>query len=171
MDPPINLQQLIEDAKKDPTLLSTINIQELVSNVDDTNSPFLSLTQSEIELEILSTLVPFYKTDDTLFGLCKKLVGYRYVDELYQIHRGKHVRWLRHKIGDRPLTEDALRLTNGGIVVDLKFGENGTCVLVRVPGAGFFTQYKFDECLTFQKLSDEENMILFMNSLKHSGRK
>jgi hypothetical protein len=95
--------------------------------------------------------------------LCKKLAGYRYVDELYQIHRGKHVRWLRYKIGERPLAEDAMRLTNGGIVVDIKFGENGACVLVRVPGAGFFTQYRFDECLTFQKLTDEETMILFSN--------
>lgn len=161
----MNFQQLIEDAKKDPSLLSKINIDELVSNIDVENSPYLWKTQSEIEKEIFTTLVPFYKNNNTLLELCKKLVGYRYVDELYQLHRGKHVRWLRYKIGDRPLTEDAMRLTNGGIVVDLKFGENGACVLVRVPGAGFFTQYKFDECITFQKLTDEECMILFSNMI------
>lgn len=161
----MNFQQLIEDAKKDPTLLSTIDIDSLISNVDIENAPYLLQTQKEIEMQILGVIVPLYKNNDTLLDLCKKLVGYRYVDELYQIHRGKHVRWLRYKIGERPLTEDALRLTNGGIVVDLKFGENGACVLVRVPGAGFFTQYKFDECLTFQKLTDEENLILFSNML------
>jgi hypothetical protein len=164
--PTMNFQQLVEDAKKDPSLLSTINIDELVSNMDTENSPYLWKTQKEIEMQILSVLVPHYKTDKSIFELCKKLVGYRYVDELYQLHRGKHVRWLRYRIGERPLDEDAMRLTNGGIVVDLKFGENGASVLVRVPGAGFFTQYKFDECYTFQKLTDEENMVLFCNTVK-----
>ena len=161
----MNFQQLIEDAKKDPSLLSSIDIDALVSNMDVENAPYLLQTQSEIQTQILTSLVSFYKNDNTLMDVCKKLVGYRYVDELYQIHRGKHVRWLRYKIGERPLQEDAMRLTNGGIVVDIKFGENGACVLVRVPGAGFFTQYRFDECLTFQKLTDEENMILFSNML------
>jgi hypothetical protein len=164
----MNFQQLIEDAKKDPSLLSTINIDELVSNMDVENAPYLLQTQSEIQTQILTSLVPFYNNDNTLLDICKKLVGYRYVDELYQIHRGKHVRWLRYKIGERPLQEDAMKLTNGGIVVDIKFGENGACVLVRVPGAGFFTQYRFDECLTFQKLTDEENMILFSNMLNNA---
>jgi len=161
----MDLQKLIEEARNDPSLLS-IDINEIVADIDLEASPHLAKTQQEIETDVYKAIQPLYVSKQNLYGICKKLVGYRYIDELYQLHRGKHVRWLRYKIGERPLQEDTLRLTNGGIVVDLKFGENGACVLVRVPGAGFFTQYKFDECLTFQKLSDEENLILFSNTLK-----
>lgn len=85
---------------------------------------------------------------------CRKLVGYRYVDELHVLHKGKYVRWIRK---DTPTPQ----LMAGGIVVDVKFGDAGVNVLVRTT-SGRFTQYRFDKCLTYQKLTDEEQLILML---------
>jgi hypothetical protein len=61
------------------------------------------------------------------------------------------VRWLR--LASEP------KLTNGGIVADIKFMDNGTHVLCKNV-LGRFIQYKFDDCMTFQKLSVDEQLIL-----------
>ena len=74
----------------------------------------------------------------------------RYVDEINELHKGKHIRWIR---------TGTTSLTNGGIVVDIKFKDNGTHIMCK-NGMNRFIQYKFDDCITFQKLSTEEQLIM-----------
>ena len=83
-------------------------------------------------------------------NICLKLVGYRMVDELHELHKGKHVRWVRRGTN---------KLTNGGIVVDIKFLDTGTHILCK-NSMNRFIQYKYDECVTFQKMSSTEMLIL-----------
>ena len=85
---------------------------------------------------------------------CDKLIGYRLVDELHELHKGKHVRWIRI---------DNAKLTNGGIVVDIKFMDKGIQVLCR-NSTNKFIQYKYDECITFQKLNETEQVIMMAYS-------
>jgi len=95
-----------------------------------------------LETEGITDIEPFFR----------KLTEYRYVEELYQLHRGKHIRWMR-KIGSEK------KLTNGGVVVDIKFLDNGTHILCK-NNMNRFLQIKFDDCLIFQKMSEEEQIIL-----------
>lgn len=109
--------------------------------------------------------------------IARKLADYRYIDELYQLQRGKHVRWIRishfptrlHSVAspanfDLPTslpTENLVKtplLTNGGIVVDIKIMDTGVHILCK--NGSRYIQYKFDECLTYQKLSSDEMFIL-----------
>ena len=83
-------------------------------------------------------------------AIIAKLNGYRVVDEIYELHKGKMVRWIRN---------DTDKLTNGGIVTDIKFLENGVHVLC-MNSQRRFIQYKYDDCYTFQKMSIEEQLIL-----------
>lgn len=83
-----------------------------------------------------------------------KLKDYRYVDKICDLLRGKFVRWIR--ISSSSSSE---KLTKGGIVADIKFLENGTHVLVK-NALNRFIQYKYDECITFQKLSVDELLYL-----------
>ena len=84
----------------------------------------------------------------------QKLLEYRYIDEIHELSAGKHVRWIRIP----KIPTDKISLTNGGIIVNIKFTDTGTQVLVK--NGNRFIQYKFDECLTFQKLSGDEQLIL-----------
>ena len=86
----------------------------------------------------------------------EKLDGYRYVDEINELFRGKYIRWIRIK-------NKIQTLTNGAMVMDIKFLQEGIQILCR-NGRNQFIQFKFDECLVFQKLTDEEWMLLSVNS-------
>ena len=72
------------------------------------------------------------------------------IEELQELHKGKHVRWIRKNNG---------KLTNGGIIVDIKFYETGTQILCMGSGKSFI-QYKYDECFTFQKMSEAEQLVV-----------
>ena len=72
---------------------------------------------------------------------------------MYQLNRGKHVRWIKKD-------DQTHKLDMGGIVVDIKFNDNGTHILI-------FNKYlkrnflmHFDKIHIFQKLSFEEELIL-----------
>jgi hypothetical protein len=85
-----------------------------------------------------------------LSEVCNRLAGYRYVENLYELHKGKHIRWIRN---------DNKKLTNGAIVMDVKFLDNGSHVLCRNAQHRLF-QVKFNESMIFQKLSTGEQLIL-----------
>ena len=80
-----------------------------------------------------------------------KLQEYRFVEDLCDLHKGKHIRWIR--------THQHAELTNGGLVVDVKFTNYGTQILVKSK-FNRFIQIKWDECLVFQKFTEDEYMIL-----------
>jgi NDP-sugar pyrophosphorylase family protein len=87
---------------------------------------------------------------ENVHEICSKLVGYRLVDEIHELHKGKHVRWIR---------EGTQKLTAGGIVVNIKFMDTGTHLVIK-NAQHRFIQYKFDEAATFQKMTSEEQLIV-----------
>jgi len=148
---PININQLFEDALNDPSLLSTIDIDNLLSKIETDKHDYLeNKTTASITEEIYEMVSGHINQIDKRKEICKKLIGYRYVDEINELHKGKHIRWIRN---------GTTQLTNGGIVVDIKFLDNGTHVMCK-NGMNRFVQYKYDDCITFQKLSSEEQLIM-----------
>jgi NDP-sugar pyrophosphorylase family protein len=149
------MEKIIQDARNDPLLQSTLDIQSIIDSVDKTDMDYLGdRTLTDIANEIYDSILELGVPKEELSKYCQKLIEYRYVDQIYQLHRGKHVRWIR--------TRDSV-MTNGGIVVDVKFLDNGTHVVCK--NGPRFIQYKFDECLTFQKLSKEEQLLLSCYSI------
>ena len=80
-----------------------------------------------------------------------KLAGYRLIENIYELHKGKHIRWIRYNTPNK--------ITNGAIVAEVKFCDNGTHVLCRTIQNRVF-QIKYDECLIYQKLTTGEQLIL-----------
>jgi hypothetical protein len=153
-----------------------MNIQEIINNISSAStSTSTSTSNKDFEAELLLNETKSYLENKTMASilkekeevlmslsidnemnnvLMKKLHEYRFVDEIYELHRGKHVRWIRK-------SDISQGLKLGGIVVDIKFLDNGTQILVRNRYSGNkMMQYKFDDVLTFQKLSCDEQIIL-----------
>jgi len=86
--------------------------------------------------------------------LMEKLMKYRYVDEINDLLKGRMVRWIR--------TGGTNKLTNGGMVTNITFTNNGINVQIMSCNRRFIN-YKFDECITFQKLTTQEELILMVN--------
>jgi len=147
----ININEIFEQAIADPTLISTIDIDKLLDSVEENQNEYLeNKSMEEIRQEINQNIDELNVENERKLSYSDKLIGYRLVDEIHELHKGKHVRWIRK-------TNETL--TNGGIVVDIKFTDNGTQILCMGP-KNRFIQYKFDECITFQKMSETEQLII-----------
>ena len=95
-----------------------------------------------------------------LKDLHKKLKFYRYVEDVADINYGSYVRWIK-------LTDpDSVKLSNGGILIDIKITDSGLQLLCK-NNMNRVMQIKLDECLVFQKLTEQEKIILsVLNHLK-----
>ena len=150
----LDISRLICDAREDPALFSKIDVDALLDSLESTQNDFLDgHTINSVAENVFNSLTRITSDQTILVEHCKKLVGYRHVDELHVLHKGKYVRWIR--------TDDPSKLIIGGIVVDVKFCDAGVNVMVRC-ASGKFVQYRFDKCLTYQKLTEEEQLILML---------
>lgn len=141
-----SLKELFDQAQSDWS--NSADIDKLLASLETPNTDYLEgKTLKSVNHDVFDSLAVIACRESH----CQKLVGYRFVDEIYQLHKGKHVRWIR--------LEHPEKLMVGGILVDVRFTDNGVNLLCRLH-TGRFTQYRFDQCLTYQKLSDDEQMIL-----------
>ena len=147
----MNIQKIFRDAKKDSELFEDLNINELVRSAE--KAQYLeNKTMDDLLLEKKEALeeLDIDKATEKLW--LKRLNEYRYVKNIYEIHKGKHLRWIRK-------TQDPLKLTNGAIVSEVKFLDNGTYIQCNTYQNNVF-QIKMDDCILFQKLTQDELLIL-----------
>ena len=90
---------------------------------------------------------------ETLKKYNRALKNYRYIDEIPDIKFGSYIRWVPLK------NPSKIKLTNGGIVCDVKINDNDVSVVCRNSMNRLF-EFKMAECLVFQKLSDQEMVLL-----------
>uniref|UniRef100_A0A6C0L6R2 Uncharacterized protein n=1 Tax=viral metagenome TaxID=1070528 RepID=A0A6C0L6R2_9ZZZZ len=169
----IDVNELFENAMKDPTLFSTMDVEKLLESIENDKNDYLqNKSMKIITQEIYKTIQKLQLPEKTRFEYCQKLIGYRLVDDVHELHVGKHVRWIREQVLTNGLAQVLTNglaqvltngqvqvLTNGGIVTTIKFLDNGTQVLCKSNGLRFI-QFKFDECIIFQKMSLEEQLIM-----------
>ena len=107
-------------------------------------------TIETVKMDMIKTLHLSEKDTQTMLG---KLNHYRFVDELPDMKYGSYIKWIR-------LTNpDVLRLTNGGIVCEMKVGVNGIIVVCRNNLNKYF-QVNMSESLIFRKLTEQELVLL-----------
>jgi hypothetical protein len=163
----INVNEIMKQAKADPSLLSNIDIDALLTSIEDIKNDHLEgKSLSDISKEIMEELqelswIHSKKTQiENINDIFDKLKDYRLISEIYQIHKGKHVRWIRR-------TNPKNTLVRGGIVMDVKFLDSGTIIVVKTTSTKIpIIQFKYDECITFQKMSQEELLILILSNTK-----
>ena len=126
---------------------------------NDENIHLLNLTSKKIhnmKKEILNELdLP----NEVKMDYLKKLKEYRYIDEMNELKIGTYVRWIPIKEDDSDPDSDNIYLTKGSIVCDLKITDTGMYIICK-NYAGKHYQLKMDECLLFQKLTGQEQVLL-----------
>ena len=85
--------------------------------------------------------------------LLDKLKHYRYVMELPDLEIGNYIRWINLNHGEN------IYLTNGSFISNIMIMEDG--IQIRCTNRfGKIHQLKFDEHLIFQKLTQQEHILL-----------
>lgn len=148
-------REIIEKTRKDLDLKEEIDtwIEEIKNSASELPHYLDKKTFNILSGEIKDILL---ENDISPNPFIEKLDGYRYVEEINELFRGKFIRWIR-------IDTKTPKLTNGAMVMEIKFLDDGIQVLCR-NGANRFIQFKWDECLVFQKLTDEEWMLLSVKS-------
>jgi hypothetical protein len=152
----IDIREIYENALKDPTLLSSLNINDLLDTLEnDSNSYLQNKTLKSINKEVYETISEIGCDEEKHVDLYTKMMGYRVVNEICELHTGKYIKAIRR--GCDP------KISVMGIVTNLEFRDKGVLVrLVKYVSAGrpIYMNYLFDNYITFQKLSDNEQLIL-----------
>ena len=127
----------------------------LLSNAiqNENNSNIMSLSYAKINArkhQLLSEL--------KLLSMQKKLREYRHVDELPELRMGCFIRWFN-------LSTQVF--SNGGFIVRIDIEANGTIITCKNQFNKFFT-IKLDECIVFQKITQQEHVLL--SAMEHLSR-
>jgi hypothetical protein len=158
MDKSKDIKDLMKNMKKDPELLNTLDVDELLKAIHNEKTDYLeNKTIKSMNQEVFDAIQSLNISEERIHDLYHKLIDYRLVNDIYEVHKGQLVKTLSLNVNQEENYIPKLHMK--GKVIDIKFLDNGThIVCLNTPFR--FSQYKFDHFLTFQKLSDEEKLIL-----------
>ena len=134
--------------------MSDLEINNLLLALEnESNSSIMNLTTSKIKTIKNNMLQRLQIGGSQLKKLHKKLKGYRYCSDMNDVQYGYYIRWIPLK------NPEIIKLTNGGIIIDIDIIND--CVQIRVKNnRNQVFQIKLDECCIFQKISNQEKVIL-----------
>jgi hypothetical protein len=121
---------------------------------NENNESLMNLTFDKIEKKKSEIIGEIGLSKTATKDLLSRLEDYRYVEELQELQIGNYMRWIDLK------NPNKLELTNGAILSEIKVEDNTVLVMKNFISRKFF-QISIDENLIFQKLSDQEKIILY----------
>jgi len=129
-------------------------IETVIKSLDnEKNENIMQLTNAKIKEQKNNILQQLQLERSKLKSFHEKLKDYRYVDEISDLQFGYYLRWISLK------NPDDIKLTNGAHICDIKILNDGVHIVCR-NGYNRFMQLNLDENLVFQKLTDQERIIL-----------
>ena len=141
-------------------MTDTLDIPSLLKALDnDNNENIMELDFDKIEKMKRNILLELELSEDKYNSIINSLKEYKYINEIPDLDYGHYIRWISLK------NPSNIKLTNGGILCDIKVNEQ-VSLLCKNKLNRFF-QIKMDECIIFQKLTEQEKIILnVINYLK-----
>lgn len=131
------------------------SVESLLKAVDnENNESILNLSSKQIKQEKNDILQKLGVKGQTLVDLHKRLKDYRFIDGLENLNFGAFVRWIN--ISD----PTDVYITNGGYVCEMTATDETVMVRCKNVYHQFF-QFDFNTCLVFQKLSNQEKVLLY----------
>ena len=135
--------------KTNASIDTTMN--QIIQELDNKN--LLHLNSSKIKEMKNNILQKLYLTKEELLKYHKVLNKYRYVDELDEIKLGAYIRWFNlNKIED-------LKLTNGGILIDVQPGINDINLVCKNNRNMLFT-LSLNKSIVFQRINYQEELLI-----------
>jgi len=130
------------------------NVETLLKAVNnEDNQKLMSTSFSDLKTMKNDILQQLQLTGEEMKDIHKKLKEYRYVDEIADLKFGSYIRYI--SICD----PENMILTKGGVLCDIIINDDG----VNLTFKNFMHQHfqiKMQECLIFQKFSNEEKVLL-----------
>jgi hypothetical protein len=124
-----------------------------LNNDENINLLELNLDYAQIAQDKNDVLQKLQLKKDVLKDLHNKLKNYRYVSTMDELHFGSYIRWITLK------DPSHIHLRNGGIICNIKVHKDDVHINVKNNQRRIF-QINMNEVLVFQKLNEQEQIIL-----------
>lgn len=133
-----------------------MDLSEIIKNFNKEEhisfKEYLQDINNEINKSVLRDL---HLSKKEMVDMLKKLENYKYVEEVDDLKYGAFIRWI-------PLIDpDNLPLHHAGMICEIKFTNEGTIISCKNFMHRHYT-LKMDECLIFQKFTNEEKIMMEM---------
>lgn len=144
-----------------------LNVDELLDALDnDKNDSILKHTPAEINETKYNLFKSLNLNEDHIQDLLNRLNDYRFIENIDDLVEGSYIRW----INLNELPEFKLKMGAKLLNIKTKEDDEDNNLLSCVKFLGRMTSYfniKFENNLIFQKLSEQELMLLYViNSMK-----
>lgn len=141
-----------------------MDVNKLLKALDDeSNENLFNFTSKKILEMNLNILKELQLTKNETLQILKKLKEYKYIDEMNDLKYGTYIRWI-------PINNpENIHLTKGAVFCEIKITDNGVFIVCKNMGYSVkHFQIKMDECLVFQKLTSQEQVLL--SALDHLSK-
>ena len=130
---------------------------------DDTNESLMNFTTKKLREMILKILKELQLPRNETLELMNKLKGYKYVDEMKDLKYGTYLRWI-------PIDDpEDIHLTKGALFCEMNVKVDGVYIICKNYGySRKHLQIKLDENLIFQKLTEQE--LVLLSALDHLSK-
>jgi len=131
-----------------------MDVEQLLKALDnDENEHLINMTTEKLNNMKREILTEIQLSPQEVAEYMQKLREYKYIDEMNHIRHGSFIRWI-------PISDpENIHLTSGGIICDIKIADTGVHLVCKNFAKKHY-QIKMDECLVFQKLSGQEQVLL-----------
>ena len=133
--------------------ISDKKIQKAFNNEE--NMYLINLNSEKMAKFVKDIIEELDLPKDTSIKMRRALKQYKYVDEVNDLKYGTYIRWISLKD-----EEDSLRLNSGALFCESKISDNGISILCKSVYGNRLFQLMLDENIVFQKLSNEEIILL-----------
>jgi len=135
-----------------------MDVNKLYKALDDeSNESLLNFTTKKILEMNLKIINELQLERSKSLEIMKKIKGYKYVDELSDLKYGTYIRWI-------PINDPnpyKIQITKGALFCDFKIKDDGVYIICKNYGySNKHFQIKLDENLVFQKLTEQEQVLL-----------
>ncbi len=130
---------------------------------DDSNDTLMNFTTKKIKEMNLNILKELQLSKKETLDLFSKLKDYKYVDEMSDLKYGTFIRWI-------PIEDPTnIYLAKGALFCEMKIKDDGVfCVCKNYGFPPRHFQISMDKNLIFQKLTDQEQVLL--SALDHLAK-
>ena len=127
---------------------------------DDSNEILLNFTTKKIKEMNLKIINELDVSQKIKTYILKKLYNYKYIDEMNELKYGSYLRWISIK------DTKNIYLTKGAIFCEIKVTDEGVfCVCKNFGYKPKYFQISFDDNILFQKLTEQE--LILLSALDH----
>ena len=127
-------------------------MDEALAFLDKDLGSFSEVDLSQIDTLKTTALEQLGLSESKLKPIQGKLKDYRFLDEVNGASMGRFIRWI--KIG----TPEKMRLTNGGIVIDIKVDDGGMFAVCK-NNRNMIFQVNVANSIIFERMNESELLI------------